>query len=267
MRRIPLLAVLAPCFTALVLVGCAKQPESPTEQAPEYDTHASAKGAGATLLPVSGPAAGSGDAVVTTADFLASRPPEASAQEKYDAALLDALNLAADGKLADALAALEAARAAQDTEQIRQQIERMKGRIAQKAAAEQTVADIQTVLKDGKPEEAAQLATAGLQQYGGSDAAAALTQMKQQADALTAAQPEEQAARQKRFRLEGEAAFRDSNLRAAAVAFDQALQYGDDPDLRRRLDDIQAALARYDDSRRRAAELRRDPVNLEDALA
>src|SRR5205085_12221878 len=63
-----------------------------------------------------------------------------------------------------------------------------------------------------------------------------------------------------------EAAFRDGNLRAAVVAFEDALQYGDDPDLGRQRDEARAALARYDDNRRRAAELRRDAVNLEDAL-
>ncbi|HEV3263519.1 MAG TPA: hypothetical protein VG013_42175 [Gemmataceae bacterium] len=267
MRRIALLAVLAPCVTGLVLIGCSKRSEPQNDQAPQGDALLSRHERAANTRVVSGPGGPSGDAVVTTADFLAARPPEASAQEQYDTALLDALNLAADGRLSDALASLDAARAVQDTEQIRQQIERMRGRIAQKAAAAQTVQDIQTVLRDGKPEEASQLATAGLQQYGGSDAAAPLTQMKQQADALAAAQADQGATQQIRFRVDGEAAFRDRNLRAAAVAFEQARQYGDTPDLRRQLDDVHASLARYDDNRRRAAELRRDPVNLEDAIA
>jgi tetratricopeptide (TPR) repeat protein len=60
---------------------------------------------------------------------------------------------------------------------------------------------------------------------------------------------------------------RDQNLRAAALAFEQALQYGPDPDLRRQYDEIRVRLTRYDENRRRGAELRRDPMHLEDALA
>src|SRR5262249_51577933 len=52
-------------------------------------------------------------------------PVQLSVQEKYDAALLDALNQMADKKYADALAALEAARALQDTEQVRLEIEKV----------------------------------------------------------------------------------------------------------------------------------------------
>src|SRR5262249_34711654 len=47
----------------------------------------------------------------------------------------------------------------------------------------------------------------------------------------------------------------------------QALQFGDDPDLRRQYEDIQGSLSRYDENRKRAAELRRDPAHLEDAIA
>src|SRR5262249_28903412 len=49
-----------------------------------------------------------------------------SVQEKYDAALLDALNQLADKKYTDALAALEAARALRDTEQVQLEIEKVK---------------------------------------------------------------------------------------------------------------------------------------------
>ena len=264
MRRIALLAVLATCFAALVFIGCSKRPEAADERERDHDGDAARGHSRLTPLAGGGPA---GDRVLASADFLPTRPAEATPEEKYDAALLDALNLAVDGKLADALASLEAARAVQDTDQIRQQIERMRDRIARKAAADRTVQDIQTVLQDGRPEDASQLATAGLQQYGGGDAAVPLTAVKQQADALAAAQVDDAAGQRTRFRLEGEAALRDSNLRAAAVAFEQALQSGDAPDVRRQLDDIRAALARYDDNRRRAAELRRDPINLEDAIA
>src|SRR5262249_32507794 len=118
-----------------------------------------------------------------------------------------------------------------------------------------------------KTAEAAQLAGAALAQYGGSDAAPSLVKLKLQADALVAAQLTENAARQKRFREEAEAALKDRNLRAAAPALEQALQSGDDPALRKQYDDAQTALKRYDECRGKAGELRRDPATLEDALA
>src|SRR5207237_95212 len=111
---------------------------------------------------------------------------EASKQEQYDAALLDALNLVAERKLPEALTILQKAQAVQDTEQVQREIEKIKGLIEQQAAAERTVVDIQTVLKDGKPEDAARLAATGLQQYGGTDVAGQLAKLKRQADALLA---------------------------------------------------------------------------------
>src|SRR5262249_22540738 len=129
------------------------------------------------------------------------------------------------------------------------------------------VLDIQAVLADGTPDEAARLAAAALQNYGGTRVAVQLTKLKRQADVLVAVQLNDNTARASRFRAEGEAALRDKNLRAAAIAFEQPLQYAKDADLARQLDDIRAALGTYDDNRRRAAELRRDPGTLEDALA
>jgi tetratricopeptide (TPR) repeat protein len=191
---------------------------------------------------------------------------ELSKQEKYDAALLDALNHLAERKYPEAMTSLEAARTLQDTDEVRALIKRLTQRMEQQAAAKQTVQDIQTILREGKPEEAAPLANAALQQYGGSDNAARLSDLKLQADTLAAAQVDDQA-RFDRCRRDGEAALRDRNFRAAAVAFEQALAARDDAEVRRQYDDLRATLARYDDNRRRAAELRRDPSQLEAALA
>jgi tetratricopeptide (TPR) repeat protein len=193
--------------------------------------------------------------------------PELNPQEKYDAALLNALNRIAEHKHAEALAALETARAIQDTEQIRQQIERVKLLIDRQAAVGRLAQDIQTVLDAGKPDEAARLAAGGLQQYGDTDAAERLVQLKRQADALLAAQVTDQSANRNRLRQEAAAALASKNLLAAVLAYEQALQYGDDPELRRQRDECQAALTRYNDCRRRAADLRRDPANLEEAIA
>src|SRR6266851_3024557 len=184
-------------------------------------------------------------------------PAGLSKQEKYDAALLDALNLVADRKYADALLKMAEAKGIDDTEQIRQEIDKLKQRIDQAAGAERTAQDIQTVLKDGKAEDAGRLATAGLQQYGG-DNAEQLAKLKRQAEALTSVGTDDKAARKKALIAEGDGAVKDKNLRAAAIAYEQALQLGDDDSLKKQCDDLRGALARYGDNRVKAAELRRD---------
>jgi tetratricopeptide (TPR) repeat protein len=269
MRRLWPLGLFA-AVVGLLPAGCTRvEPPQPVNVTV---VNAAAPAAGTPAVPpatqVAQAPADAAPAAPPAADVAAAPvPAEPGPQEKYDAALLDALNLLADRKYAEALTALEAARAAQDTEQVRLEIEKVKKLAEQQAAAERTVADIQTVLSEGKAEAAAGLATSGLLAYGGSDAADQLGKLKRQADALAATQLADNAARKDRFRQEADVALRDQNLRAAAIACEQALAYGDDPDLRRRLDDLHATLARYDDNRRRAAELRRDPAGLEDAVA
>src|SRR5438067_6909191 len=96
---------------------------------------------------------------------------DASAQDKYDAALQNAFALLAERKYAEALAALEAARTFKDSDFLRGEVAKLKTRLDQLAAAEKTVLDIQTVLDGGNAAEAAKLATAALEGYGGSDVA------------------------------------------------------------------------------------------------
>jgi tetratricopeptide (TPR) repeat protein len=188
-------------------------------------------------------------------------------QEKYETALADALRLLGDQKPDEALIAFEAARSIMDTDFVRAEIDKLKGRIEQHAAAKKTVQDIETVLEEGRAKEAAQLIRKALEEYGGTDLAPQLTKLRLQADALVAAgQSEDAAARYQRFRDEGEAALRDKNLRAAALAFEQALNARDDARLKEQLDQVRGDLARYDDSRRKAQELRRDPAQLEEAI-
>jgi tetratricopeptide (TPR) repeat protein len=200
-------------------------------------------------------------------DLPADKLPQPTKDERYDAALLDALGKMADRNYADALTALQQARDVQDTEQVRLEIDKVQKLIDEQKAAEQTRQDVQAVLDDGKADEAAKLAGAGLQQYGGGDSAAPLAQLKREADALAAAQIDDGAARKARFAREGDDAVRDGNLRAAVISYEQALQAGDDPALRSRLDDVRASVSRYDDQRQRALDLRRDPANLEQSLA
>src|SRR4051812_30422092 len=115
MPRRLLLGVLVALLAAVVYPGCGQQPQVRLG-APDSEPPGKAKpgpGAGQTdtapgVIPA-GVTAGALDLVPVPA-------PEQGKQEKYDAALFDALNLAADGKFSDALAALESARAIQETD-------------------------------------------------------------------------------------------------------------------------------------------------------
>jgi tetratricopeptide (TPR) repeat protein len=274
MRPDSLPRLLAPALLVFALAGCGTREPAPV---PSADKGPVAPGAAKPAPSVEAPrdlavtpvgdAGTRGDSLVKLLDLATDRAPQPSKGEQYDAALLEALGKMADRNYADALAALDRARAAQDTEQVRFEIEKVKRLIDEQKAAEQTQKDVQAVLDDGKADEAAKLAAAGLQQYGGGDAAAPLAQLKREADALSAAALDDAAARRARFAREGDDALRDRNLRAAVIAYEQALQAGDDPTLRARLDDTRASVARYDEARRRAQDLRRDPANLELALA
>jgi TolB-like protein len=192
-------------------------------------------------------------------------PPELSPQERYNTAVWSAVNLLADRKLADALAALETAQKAQDTEQVRREIARVKRRIEADKAAERTARDIQAVLNDGKPEEAARLAAAALREFADTESAAAIARLNWQAEALVTL-PLDPPARAARFHAEGDEWRTANQPRVAVVAYEQAAAAGDTT-VRKRLVELEATLARYDDARRRAAELRRDPTQLADALA
>jgi tetratricopeptide (TPR) repeat protein len=255
MQRILRVGLIAACC---VLASCNRQAPSPRDVAqPEADKP----------VPVAtGPAAATADPSKAIDTILANLA-QPNTQEQCDAALLQALGQISEKKYADALASLETARALRDGEQIQEQIEHVKALLAQQAAAEKTVQDIRSVLNDGKAEDAAKLSTTALGQFGGSDAADELAKLKRQADALAVAPVDDRAARRNLFLQEALAAMKDNNLRSAAIGYEQVLQTGDDANIRKDLHDIRAKLTRYDDGRRRAADLRRDPANLEDALA
>jgi tetratricopeptide (TPR) repeat protein len=190
-----------------------------------------------------------------------------SKQERYDAALLDALDLLADRKLNEALTALAAAQTIQDTEQVQRLMAKVKGLIAQQTEAVTTLQNVHTVLKNGNAEDAARLSSAALQQYGGTEATDELARVQRQAEALVTAASDDAAGRRRRLQTDAEAALKDNNLRAAAISLEQALQLGDDPVRRRQFEEVRGRLTRYDDDLRRARELRRDPGRLEEALA
>lgn len=190
-------------------------------------------------------------------------------QEKYEAALSDALTALAERKWTDALASFEIAQSIDDTEFVQGEIARLKSRIEQDVAAKSTVKDIESVLSDGNADDALKLAKNALKEFGDGDDADELIKLRLQAEALRSAgakDKEDNEARYQRFRKEGEAAMEEKNLRAAALAFEQALQARDDAGLLTKYEDIRAKLDTYDTLRKKAMELRRDPTQLDEAL-
>ncbi|HYV39384.1 MAG TPA: CsgG/HfaB family protein, partial [Gemmataceae bacterium] len=192
-------------------------------------------------------------------------PPDAN-QERYDAAMMDAIDLLAQKKYAEALACMEAASKFKDTELVQTEMKKLRLRIDQQQAADSTLHDIQTLFDQGQFAEAGLLATDALKEYGSTDSAPDLVKLKLQADALTVSGQADNNAKHKSFRDQGQAAMGAGNFRAAVLAFEQALQFADDAGLRKTCDDLRAKLTKYDDNRAQAAELRKNAVNLEEAL-
>jgi tetratricopeptide (TPR) repeat protein len=249
-----------------LVVGCARQAPGPRQVETPPDDNSNG--------PFKTIAAGPATTPLKFIDDVNAGASDATKQDRYDASLMQALDLLAQKKQTEALAALTAAKqAAQDAgrpngdiEQIQHEIDRLKESMARQAVAETTAQSIRAVLDDGRPVEAAQLASQALAQYGGSDSADELLKLKHEADALAGAQTGA-ADQRRKARAEAEAALEAKNLRAAAVALEQVLQQGDDAELKKQLDDIRDRLSRYDDNRRRAEELRRDPSSMEEAVA
>ncbi len=195
--------------------------------------------------------------------------PADPATEKYEVALGQALNFQAEQKWIQALDAYQTAQTFKDSEFVRSEIERLKLRVDQEASANKTVQEIESILEDGKPAEAAKLAQAALKEFGDGNIADQIVKLNLQADALANADATESVEdRFVRMRNTGAAALADNNLRAAGIAFEQALQIkANDLDVRSKYDQIQGQLSKYDALRKRGAELRRDPLNLEEAIA
>jgi tetratricopeptide (TPR) repeat protein len=264
MRRLTATVLLIALLMSATLAGCSRQAPAPPPPPPREVPVVIDKPDKPDHTVPDKPRTDPGKPVTEVADPVA---PELTTDQKYDAALLDALNLLADHKYGDALAAFETARAVKDTDTVQREIDRLKGLLAARTAAEKTIQDIETILADGNADEAGRLAASALLQYGDTEFAPHLARLKREADTLVAAQAKTEAERRDRFRKEGEAALKDNNLRAAALAFERALDFGEDAAVRKQLDGIRSTLTRYDDARKKAAELREDPTNLEDAIA
>jgi tetratricopeptide (TPR) repeat protein len=254
MRRLTLILVVV----TAVLAGCTREtPKSaPVAQLDQKPPPQGANGNAKADPPIGAPP------VLQLAPITAG-----DKQEKYDAALNDALTLLAERKLPEALTAMEAARTFDDNDFIRGEIAKVKQRLDQDNAAKTTVASIATVLDEGKAVDAARLSTDALKEFGGGGDSQALIKLQLQADALASVQKDEDgAARYNRYRTAGEAALAEKNLRAAALAFEQAILAREDAALQQKLDAINADLQKYDALRARAAELRKDPQQLEEAI-
>jgi tetratricopeptide (TPR) repeat protein len=256
MRRICQAALLA----AVLLVGCSERGPAPAPPAPDAGK---ARQVAVGAQPPAGPPGAGAEAPVPAPSL-----PEPGKQDLYEAALLEALDFLADKKYAEALAALEKAQKLLDSGQVQREIDKVRGLMAQEAAAEKATQNIRTVLQDGNPAEAAKLANDALAQHGAAPGQAPeeLARLKREADAVVTASAGDPAARRARLRADAEAALKDRNLRGAAVAYEQALALADDADLRKQYDDVRARLVNYDDLRARAARLRKDPGSLEDAV-
>src|SRR5262249_47211497 len=111
-------------------------------------------------------------------------PGPESKQERYEAALFEALDALAERDYSKALAGLEKAQRVNDTGAVQREIDKVRVLLAQQEAAGRAADDVRTVLKEGSPDEAARLANAALDQHGGGVQADELTQLKRQADAV-----------------------------------------------------------------------------------
>src|SRR5262245_15466948 len=165
MHRLFLGASLAFLTATLVLTGCGPDGKPNLGPAPA-DEKVSPGEARPTPPGEARPGPATGDPsdlppdVKTDPDTLpvlpALRPP--SGPEKYEAAIGKAFLLMAEKKDAEALTALQEARAAQDTDFVKTEIDRLQSRITKAEAARKAADDIKVVIEAGQGEQAAKLA-------------------------------------------------------------------------------------------------------------
>ncbi len=251
-------------FMLLGLTGCSQEPAATRVNIKAAIETGPARGP-AEALALAQPAIEGDDG--KTVDNLVAKYTAPAKQDRYETAMNEAAGYLAEKKYARALVALEDARGIDDNEPVRREIDKARALIAEQAAIEHTTNDVRAVLAEGKADDAGVILTSALKQYGGSDAADELSGLKRQADTLRAVALPGDVERRERFGREARAAVEDNNLRVAALALEQALQAGEDAELRRQFDALRDRLGRYDDARFRASNLHRDPSRLEDALA
>lgn len=245
---------------SLWAAGCEKSKPAPTT-APQGTT--------ATTAEAAAPQDASHDNALHQTDFgpMAGLGYMYSSQEaEYHQAMLSGLAAMAERKYPEALAEFEKAKKAQDTDSVRLQIDKVRVLIAQQTTLQTTLQDIEAILHQGRAEEASKLATQALAQFGTVDDTGRLMVLKRQADAMWASQADQQQ-RKQRLQAEIEQARKEDNLRALLLAYEQWLTLEDDAETRRKSAELRQSLTTYDDLRQRAAELRKDPQQWEQALA
>ena len=191
-----------------------------------------------------------------------------SGRDRYEESVRDAWRFVAEGNEAEALKTFKRAAGFDKTEYVVGEIARLEAVLSQKAAGDKAADDIQPVLASGNAMKASELATTALKSFvGDADDTRRLEDIKRQSDALLSQQLAGRD-RQQRFIDEATVAKKDGSLRLAALSYERALANGvDDADFRRDADSVRQTVARYDESRARGAELRRDPQKLEEAVA
>lgn len=248
--------VLIWAILALNVIGCEKNQSSPSAG---RSTHTSV-----TSTPTSSQASGSTPHQSTVEPVDAFAFP--GKQAAYNQALMNAVLAISDRHYSEALSNLEIARKIDDTEIVRQQMDKVRALIAQQATLATTIQDIEAILHQGRAEEASRLAALALIQFGSTADTTRLQVLKREADALLSNQMDQQK-RKQQLQAEMELARKDNQLRALLLAYEQWLVLGEDDKIRKDSEEIRTTLAKYDDLRQRALELRKQPEQLEQALA
>lgn len=242
-------ALLLPLVGALLAQGCEK-----------HKPPASSASAAAAAAPNAASAASA--AAANSRFFDDSLLPSRTVAER-NAALLRAVGLLAEKRPAAALEALREAQRLEDGPLVRQEIERVQALVALEATATAVATNIAAILEEGDAASASLLAGQALGRFGGTSQIDRLLRLKRQADALLA---QGDGDRRARLRVEAEKARGDNNLRTALLAFEQLAALGD-AEAKQSAAQVRAVLARHEAARQRAAELRRDPQQLEEALS
>jgi hypothetical protein len=266
MHRLFLGVALAFLASTVVLTGCGQSPHSSAGPATADDS-SPAGDKPISTAPAADPFGPASLDVKTDPDTLPVLPTltPPTGPEKYEAAIGKAFLLMAEKKDAEALAALREAQSAQQTDFVKTEIARLEARITRAEAAQKAADDIKVVLEAGQGEQASKLAAAALSQFGDTDLADNFTTLKRQADALLVVQAGPGG--KQKLMDEAEAARKENNLRAALVAYEQSVAAGTDPGpLKDTYEGLRTKLAGYDDNRAKAAELRKDPYMLEQAV-
>jgi tetratricopeptide (TPR) repeat protein len=194
-------------------------------------------------------------------------PPLSLRRDRYEAAVIEALDFLAVRDYPKVLACFEKAQAQgiDDGGFARREVDRFRAVLDQQASAKRAAEDIHSILDDGRADEAYTLARRALRDHGDGDRAGDLVKLEQQAGAIISASADA-ATRQAALAAEARQALGGGDLRSAAVALELAIALRADDNLSRQLGEVRDLLRTYDDNRGLADALRRDPARLEEAL-